>query len=289
MFKIDSRDPTKLTMVGQPVDTKGDFPVSMAVSTRNSMVCVGNTGVKAGVACGKVTREGLVAMDDLRPLTFDLQQSNPPTGPLNTVADILFSDDESVLYAVVKGNMTANQPGGVAAFTVDCNKGQVSQKAVSNTPNGTAVLFGTVPIPGTNSLLATDASFGATILSADSKGTTLSLKAKTAVPNQAATCWTEVSSFTKTAFLTDVGVNHLVEMDTKTGALIQVYNLTTPQTGMIDLATAGKNIFALAPSANTSTSVQVFDVSGGRGKAKQIQNFLPQGVSATAQGMAVFM
>ena len=32
MFKIDERDATKLVMVGQPVSTMGDFPVTVAAS-----------------------------------------------------------------------------------------------------------------------------------------------------------------------------------------------------------------------------------------------------------------
>lgn len=34
MFEIDEHDPTKLTMVGQPVDSMGDFPNSIALSSK---------------------------------------------------------------------------------------------------------------------------------------------------------------------------------------------------------------------------------------------------------------
>lgn len=33
-FAIDESDPLKLTMVGQPVDTMGDFPNSIGLSSR---------------------------------------------------------------------------------------------------------------------------------------------------------------------------------------------------------------------------------------------------------------
>ncbi len=33
LFKIDEQEPTKLMRVGEPVDTMGEFPVSVAAST----------------------------------------------------------------------------------------------------------------------------------------------------------------------------------------------------------------------------------------------------------------
>jgi hypothetical protein len=288
MFKIDPACPTELKLMNT-VDSKGDFPVTLAVSKLNSMVCVGNTGANAGIACAKFSGKGMQQMDELRPLGFNLAQTTPPVGPTNSVADLFFSNDEKVLFTMVKGNMTASQPGGVSVYPV--TGGKVSQTAtVNNALNGTAVLFGTVPIPDSKSLFATDASFGATILTADAKQSKLSVKVKTAVSNQKATCWATISPFTKTGFVTDAASNRLVEIDLNTGDIIQIYSLTTPQSGMIDLEASGKNIFALAPTnkAGQTSAVAVFDVSGGKGKAKQIQNFLLSGIKSTVQGMAVY-
>ena len=286
MLKIDEKDPTKLTPVGQPADVKGDFPNSVAVSKKNRLACVASTGARAGVACGGFSGDGLGQMDDLRSLTFNLNQSNPPSMPLNTVSDIIFSNDEKTLYAMVKGNMTADQPGGVAAYPV--NGGAVAAEAVSNNQlTGTAVLFGTATIPGSNSLFASDASVGSAVLAADGSGQKLSVQAIATIPGQAATCWATVSPFTKTAFVTDIGMNRLVEMDTASGQMIMEYNLTTPATGNIDLKAAGQFVYALAPGVNTSSAVQVFDVSAGKGQAKQIQYFLPDNTNAAIQGMAI--
>lgn len=73
---------------------------------------------------------------------------------------------------------------------------------------------------------------------------------------------------------------------------------------MIDLVGAGNFVYALSPgNATTKAAVTVFDISGGQGSkfipsvleldilltifvaAKQIQNFNPQGVTDSAQGM----
>lgn len=286
MFRIGRQDPTKLTPMGQPVDVNGEFPVSVAVSRKDSIACVASTGAKAGVSCGKFSGAGMGQMDQLRSLSLDLQQSTPPLGPLDTVGDILFSGDEKTLYAVVKGNMTLSQPGGVAAYPV--KNGIPATTPVSNNQlNGTAVLFGTVPIPGSDNLFATDASFGTAILSAKNGGGALSVQNTFTIPDQKATCWSTISPSTKTAFVTDAAFNHLVEMDTTTGQMIMEYNLTTPAGGNIDLKAAGDFLYALAPGVNTSSAVQVFDLSAGKGQAKQIQYFLAMNTTIAVQGMAI--
>ena len=286
MLAIDPADPTKLTMVGSPVNTCGDFPVTLAVSIKLQKACVGNTGAKAGISCASFNAQtGLAAMDALRP--FALKQSNPPTGPLNTVADTFFNVDETALLTTVKGDPTVNNTGFLSAFPVQ--NGTISAVGTQSSPAGTNVLFGTVNIAGTSNLLATDASFGAAILSVDAQGTA-AVVASAKLADQKATCWATVSEATGTGFVTDVAVNHLVEMNVTTGAVVKELNLTNGNPGMIDLQAAGNFVYALSPgNANVSSAVTVFDVSGGSGAAKQIQNFNPAGVSLTAQGMAVLV
>ncbi|MCJ1259815.1 hypothetical protein MMC24_007654 [Lignoscripta atroalba] len=279
-------DPTKLCMIGKPVDTAGEFPVTLAVSTKEKIACVTNAGAKAGVACARFSgRSGLDTMDTLRP--FALGQSTPPVGPTNGPADTFFNEDETVLLTTVKGDPAVNNTGFLSAFPV--SGGAVSTQETRSSPAGTAVLFGTVNIPGTSNLLATDASFGAAIMSLDAqnRGT---VKATAKIADQKATCWATVSSATGTGFVTDVAANHLVEIDLGTGAIINVLDLNNGNPGMIDLQAAGQFIYALSPgNATVPSAVTVFDVSGGQGSAKQIQNFNPVGVSANAMGMAVSM
>ena len=49
MFAINEKDPSKLTMVGTPVSTGGEFPVAMAVNPIGNTVCVANGGAVNGV------------------------------------------------------------------------------------------------------------------------------------------------------------------------------------------------------------------------------------------------
>ena len=49
MFKIDFENPAKLTMVGSPVSSGGEFPVSIAINDQGTMACVVNAGQVNGV------------------------------------------------------------------------------------------------------------------------------------------------------------------------------------------------------------------------------------------------
>ena len=281
MFKIDRQDPTKLTLLGQPVSSGGEFPVTLGVSKKHKLACVANTGAKAGIACASFSRLGLGAMDALRP--FNLNQVTPPTGPENTVSDSFFNLDETALITTVKGNPAVNNTGFLSTFPVV--NGALAAQDVQTSPPGTAVLFGFSPIPGTQNLFVTDASFGAAIMTLDQQSKA-ALDIKTPVADQKATCWTTISPFTNTGFVTDVANNHLVEMDMATGAIIKELALNNGNPGMIDLEAAGAFVYALSPgNAQVPAAVTVFDVSGGPGQAKQIQNFNPAGVTDTAQGM----
>jgi len=261
MFTIDSTDPTKLTMVGQPANTLGEFPMSVAVSTALNQACVANSGAQAGIACFSMSCSGLTPLDtSLRP--FNLNQKTPPVGPTNTVSQTFFNADSTALITTVKGDPTVNNTGFLSIFPV--NNNTVSTQETRSSPSGTAVLFGTALLPD-NNLFVTDASFGSATLSLSSSNIA-TVSASTKIADQAATCWATFSDVTGTAFVTDVGVNHLVEVDTTTGALIKETNLTNGNPGMIDLVSAGNYIYALSPgNATTKAAVTVFDVSGGQG------------------------
>ncbi|KAL9630652.1 MAG: hypothetical protein Q9204_004607 [Flavoplaca sp. TL-2023a] len=47
LFSIDIKDPTKITMIGQPIDIMGEVPATAAISHKNKIACVGNSGARA--------------------------------------------------------------------------------------------------------------------------------------------------------------------------------------------------------------------------------------------------
>lgn len=286
LFAISATDPTKLTPMGAPVDTLGDFPVSGTISTKLQKACVANTGTRAGIACFSITPQGLELDGSLRP--FNLHQTTPPSGPLNTVSQTFFNANSTALLTTVKGDPTKNNTGFLSTFPV--SNGCVSEVGTKVSPNGTAVLFGSTTLPGTTDIFVTDASFGSATLSVGNGGAA-EIKAQTHITGQGATCWAAFSSKTGTAFVTDVRRNTLNEIDVTTGSIVTSLNGTNGNLGMIDLATKGNFVYALAPGNKTAgvpATIAVYDVSGGKGSAKEVQNFAPQGVSDSAQGMTLF-
>ena len=231
-------------------------------------------------------------MDELR--SFDLGQSTPPVGPLNTVSQTFFSSDESALFTTVKGDPTVNNTGFLSTYSVQASNGAatLSNKDVRSSPNGTAVLFGSATLSNDPStLFVTDASFGATVLSIDSKGQA-TVKGKQAIDGQAATCWATISDATNSAFVTDVGVNRVVEMSLDDASIIKQLDLSANgDPGLIDLRAAGDFVYALSPgNGTTAAAIMVLDVSGGQGSMKQVQHFDLSGMAGkNAQGMAVLM
>jgi len=143
--------------------------------------------------------------------------------------------------------------------------GAVSMTETRSSPAGTAVLFGTALLPNSTNIFVTDASFGSATLALDANNIA-SVVASTNITDQKATCWATFSVKTGTAFVTDVGVNHLVEVDTTTGQLVKELVSGNGNPGLIDLVSAGNFIYALSPgNATVKGAVTVFDVSGGRG------------------------
>jgi hypothetical protein len=283
LFKISWEDPLKLTLLGLPATTTGDFPVTIAVSSSLGMACVGHSGVLSGVSCASYSSSGLGTFDALR--SIPLGQTNPATGPLNGIADVFFTEDLGTLVVIVKGDTTAAHPGFVALYPV--SGGKVSYSNTETHPAGTAVMFGSTIIPGTKNIFVSDASFGAVILSLSDLATPLALAN---ITDQKATCWAITSSVTGTGFVDDPALSQLTEIDLTSGAIVsEVVNNNGGQ-GMIDMRAVGDRIYALSPGNGTlPAAVTVFDISGGRGTAKSIQNFpVPGAGNQNAEGMAWF-
>jgi DNA-binding beta-propeller fold protein YncE len=159
------------------------------------------------------------------------------------------------------------------------------------------VLFGSSTIPGSDDLFVADASFGGAVLtkSRSINGTSpaadaaFMVKGKGVVDGQKATCWVAISPATKTAFVTDVSVNRLVEMSVKDASIKRILDLSANgDPGLIDLRAAGNFVYALSPGNGTApAAVTVVDAVAG----KQVQHFQLLGfkVGKNMQGMAMLM
>lgn len=295
MLSICKDDPTKLTLVGQPAAVPAEFPNTVAVSNKNKLACVGATGAVAGISCASFSNKGLGAMDALR--AIDLGQSTPPVGPTNTVSHAFFSEDESTLFTMVKGDPAVNKTGFLSTLAVQRNTscrgvGRVAAapQDTRSSPEGTAVLFGSQVIPGTGNTFATDASFGAAVMSVDVKTGQAAVIGKQAIDGQKATCWAAFAPATGSVFVTDVGVPRIIEMSADNASIISTIDLSASgDPGFIDLKASGPFLYALSPgNGTTDAAIVVMNISSGQGTANAIQRFSLNGMAgANAQGMAI--
>lgn len=285
MLKISDENPCKLSLVGTPQSTSGEFPVSVTYSSVLKTACVANGGAIDGVSCYSVSRETGLKILDYKPRPLGLGQKTPAMGPLNTIGQVRFAEDSKSLYVTVKGNPSMNNTGFIAVYPVEY--GAVSRTPVKSSPPGTAVLFG-IGLISANKIIVAEPLIGAAILDIDPKFHIATADPLVHVNNQTAICWALFDSKTGTAFLTDGGQNHVVEVDVNTGAVITDLHSTNGNRAMFDEAVGADFLYALSPTVN-KTMIAVFDLSGGRGTIKEVQNFEVAGLTSpgTSMGLAV--
>ncbi|CAG7851977.1 SubName: Full=Uncharacterized protein {ECO:0000313/EMBL:CCA66684.1} [Serendipita indica DSM 11827] len=301
MFRIDPNDPTRLTMVGNPVSSGGDFPVSIAVSEAKNMVCVLNGGEVNGVNCFKPDPQvGLLPIQGTR-RSLNISQSTPPTGPAGTVSDILFSADSSKLLATVKG--TPPNPGFLAAWSIS-NDGSLSKDFVSSTPaTGGLLPFSATPIKDKNALLVTDPGAGFSVYDLSGLSVEQNKPASSSiipVQGQKAVCWSAFSPKTGNYYLTDIGTSTVTEASVDgnlKGAVVKQYPLAA-NSSTIDVAIASlsSNDFLYVLSASAK-SIDVLALNAPA-NARPIQTLKfesalkSKGITVDGnrvQGMAVFV
>ncbi|EMD33526.1 hypothetical protein CERSUDRAFT_126221 [Gelatoporia subvermispora B] len=322
-FSINPSDPSAITMIGEPVSSEGEFPMSLAVSDSGNMVCVLNGGAVNGVNCFSVNKQsGLVSMpNSFRSL--ELNQTTPPSGPPGSTSHIVFSEDGSQLIASVKG--IPPTPGFIAVWDIDSN-GSLSPNFTSIAPQPTGALpFSMTVVPGENALLVTDPGVGFDIfdLSAqpDTNGTAAGKSSAVPIDGQSATCWSSFSNKMGNFYLTDIGTGIVTEVNVDNnlkGSIVQVWAPAIPQrttelaqltaalqqypqgngTATIDndVATVNGNDFLYVLAAN-ATSVHVLSLPAP-GQAQLIQTLDFAGPIQAAgltinpnnvQGMTVFV
>ncbi|GLB40423.1 hypothetical protein LshimejAT787_0802940 [Lyophyllum shimeji] len=277
VFKVNPNDPTAITMIGKPVGSGGEFPVSLAINKAGDTVCSLNGGAVNGVNCFKVDQhKGLVPIANTA-RSLKLNQTTPATGPPGTASHIVFSEDNKQLIASIKG--IPPQPGFLAVFDV-ASDGSLSQDFQSVAPaKGGLLPFSLTVIPGKNAVLATDAGLGFDIFDfARNAGAGNAIagagrSSAVAIDGQVATCWSSFSPETQNFYLTDIGTATVTEISVDNnlkGTIVKQY----PQgqgSGTIDndIATVGNNDFMYVLSAN-ATRIDVLSLNAP-GKARNIQ------------------
>ncbi|KAJ7196990.1 hypothetical protein GGX14DRAFT_671495 [Mycena pura] len=289
VFGIDGHNPGRLSMIGKPVSSGGEFPSSLAINKAGNRVCVVNGGKINGVSCYAFdARKGLTPLkNSIRSL--HLNQTTPATGPPSTPGQIIFSPDEKQLIVSVK-----------AAFLAiwDINPdGSLSPNFRS--VSGGVLPFALIFVPGQNAIVAADPGVGYDVFNLDTKAQSAAATAAVTVPGQKAICWNVYSEESGNFYMVDVGGSVVTEVHVAgslNSTIVRQYSLGTD--GPIDsaVATIGKNDYIYALAAN-ATGVTVLSVNGP-GKAQVNQRLDIAGPAKAhnlpihamnLQGMATFI
>ncbi|KAF7799765.1 hypothetical protein EIP86_011007 [Pleurotus ostreatoroseus] len=303
LFSINPKNPLLISQIGQPVSSEGEFPMSVAFNKNGTQLCALNGGTVNGVNCYSVdATKGLVPIpNSLRSLS--LNQTTPPNGPPGTTSHIIFNEDNTKLFASVKGVPPAQ--GFLAAWDVAAD-GSLSQDFSTITPPAPGALpFSMTLVDGQNAVLVTDPGVGFDVLDLSSldsntQNATSAKDSANAIDGQSATCWSSFSSKTGNFYLTDIGTSIVTEVnvDQNLNATIVKQYPQTPNSATIDndIATINGNdfMYVLTPNA---TSVAVLALPAP-GQAKNVGSFDLAGPAKAAgltinpfnlQGMTTFI
>ncbi|KAJ7601769.1 hypothetical protein DFH06DRAFT_388514 [Mycena polygramma] len=301
VFNIDPTNPTNLQMIGKPIGSGGEFPVSLAINKAGNMVCTVNGGAVNGVACFSVDKtKGLQPVaNTVRSLK--LNQTTPANGPAGSASHIVFSEDNTQLIASVKG--LPPTPGIFAIWDIAAD-GSLSEnfKAVQPAKGG-LLPFSMTVIQGKNAILATDAGLGVDILdltAAADNSVAAGKSSGLAIDGQSATCWSSFSTKTGNFYVTDIGTAQITEINVddnlKPSIVTQYPQGNGTATIDNDIATVGQNDFMYVLAAN-ATQVKVLSLAAP-GKAAALQTLDIAGPAKAAgltinaanlQGMTTFI
>jgi len=294
-FAIDKRDPTNLTMLGTPANTLGEFPVAVAYSKKHKTACVVNSGGQSNVACFSVSETGLEPISNTTRY-LGVNQTNPPTGPANTVSDIIFNQDESQLLVSVKGT-----PNGTVGFIANFQVTSGTPFALASTPVTSTPQNGVLPFSMTlvgdcgDTILNTDAAFGVSVSKFDPNTGAIVNSSFVAIQNQTATCWSSYSERTETFYVTDVGNNRVTQF------VVDADGPTAQLAGVITLSGSGGRIdqnigsleesdflYVLDPKDRAVSVVKLLGFGAGEIQSFDAQAAVPD-LPVSIQGMAVFV
>lgn len=294
MFKINPENPSDLTMIGQPVNSGGEFPISVAVSDWGQ-VCVLNGGAVSNVNCFKAhPSSGLTPIPNMARM-LPLNQTTPASGPPGSASDLIFTSSHKLL-ASVKG-LSEDQPGYIAEWAVDPATGELSQDFVKNTISAPGMNpFGMTQVPGRDAILNADPAVGYAIWDLTTVPATSNV---ISVPGQMAICWSTYSASTGSFFLMDPGASQVVEIavdESLQGSTVKQYQLAMgsgPLDGAVG-SVAGKDYLFVLSAA--MTSIDIFALCG-KGGAEPVQTFnvttafeqVAPVSSRNLQGMAVYV
>lgn len=298
MFSINPDRPAEIKLIGEPISSEGEFPMSLAFNSAGTMLCALNGGHVNGVQCYKVDpQNGPQALNGTR-RDLGLNQTTPASGPAGSTSHVIFSEDGKQLIASIKG--TPPQPGFLAVWNVN-NDSTLSPDFTRVAPGKGGLLpFSMTVIPGKNAILATDAGVGFDIFDMSGGAKNSSKSSVVPIEGQGATCWSSFSKKTGNFYLTDIKTSTVTEVNVDNnlkGTIVKQYpQANNSATIDNDIATIGGNDFMYVLAAGAS-KVDVLSLNTP-GNAQNIQTLDIAGPAKSAgltinpnnlQGMTAFV
>ncbi|KAL8792823.1 MAG: hypothetical protein Q9195_004552 [Heterodermia aff. obscurata] len=289
MFKINPLAPLSPQLIGEPCDTIGDFPMSVAYSSKLKIACVVNGGAKAGVSCFHTHHaKGLTPFGKLRPFHQEFRQSTPPTGPPLTTSDIDFNPSSTALFVTIKGDamVTPPKPGYIYAWPI--HAGAVSTKPVVSSPPTLLMGFSIDFLGCDTSALITDPAFGASIVSIDYPSLEVTEKHHIVVASEKAACWGAYAPRFNSAYIIDSGHTNISVVDPTSGTPKGIIQYEPQAKGGFDTAIDRTWMYILTGDSG----VAVIDLAGSNHGKQSVQKqhypLVKQGVAGHWQGMAIY-
>ena len=247
MFKIDPADPLKLSMVGSPAPTLGEFAMAIAYSSKYQKACALNGGAINGVACYTVDAEKGLVPDGVGLRAFGLPGTTPAQlgGAKGSGSDIQFSGDSSKLIAIYKGN---NKPkmtlSHIYVFDVD-GSGNVAATGTDNRVSPLQIPFG-FALDGNNldQFYVSEAAFGGVLVSLDYSTNKIS---ELAVVNNTAfkaSCWAVWASATDTFYDINAASPNIGRVSSD-GDLESIIDYPTALGGGVDSVVDGTTLYMM--------------------------------------------
>ena len=265
MFKIDPLDPTHPVLAGKPVDTLGEFPVSVAFDNSCGRVCVVNGGAKNNLACWTLDNGQLRQDGEVRPL--GLNTTTPPLNAPNTASQVSFSPDSQKVVVSVKGAAPPMTPGSLFVYPVE--SGGVSQtpvkSSIANIPDDFGFVFG----EDSSRLLLSDPTFGGSIIELNPQ-THVATEVKHTQSSLNASCWAAYSPATGLGYTFDAARPQIASFDFRSGDLMETIPTDPAFMSAFDAVIDGTSAYFIAGAP----SIGIFDVQ----QKKTIQNLNLQGL-----------
>jgi hypothetical protein len=279
LFSIPTENPTSPHLVGSyPTNGNGNGQFPNTLTVYNDLICVGFGGNPAGVSCATWNSRGISHFDTLRPL--DLDQTNPPTTSSGLMSQVYFTGDGSWLVANVRSG--AKTPSVVARYSVRGDR--VSDQGDFFLPQGLTTPFGVGIVSGSTLAFISDPTIGGVTIDLDSPNRLVS---RSVVSGQSASCWARVKPGSTSGILADAGLNRIVEVDLRSGHVLQEFNSTNGLIGNFDFAIDNTNkVFTTSFSSTDNLfHVSVFDASGA---ISDVDSSAVEGTDVFCHGMAVY-